>query len=120
MKIRLRAIKAGELVYYGRKIIFFSTIEIGDKLCIRVCFSFFFVFFSTHNQLPQLIIEVNSVICNIEAPSVMIRTTLNSFQVMRKTGFKVALVIRNFTVFFDFMIKNFIFTIKKTNLGCFS
>ena len=46
--------------FIGAKNPFFvPTIENGDELCIRVCFSFFFFFFLyfTQNQVPQIIID---------------------------------------------------------------
>ena len=54
--------------------IFVPTIENGEELCIRVCFSFLFVV-STQNQLPQIIIRLGCVIYHIKACLVVVRTT---------------------------------------------
>ena len=46
----------GGTLYSGVCFSFFvATVEIGEEFCIRVCFSFFFLF-SMQNQIPQIII----------------------------------------------------------------
>ena len=55
-------------VLRGATVIFVPTIENGEELCIRVCFSF-----SSQNQVPQVVIG------NFHF-SVMIQMALKSFQ----------------------------------------
>ena len=42
-------------------VVFVTTFENGEELFIRVCFSFFVLFF-TQNQLPELIIGLSSLL----------------------------------------------------------
>ena len=54
-------------------LVFIPTVENGEELCIRG-----FFLFSTHNQLPQIIIGQGSVINHIKALLVVIRTTFKN------------------------------------------
>ena len=54
------------------------TNENEEELCIRVSLSFF-VFFSTQNQVPQIIIGMGRMIYHIKVFSVLIRTTSEIF-----------------------------------------
>ena len=67
-----RPLKMGTNFVFGRALVFVPDHrKTREELCIRVCFSFF----STQNQVPQIIIELGCKIYHIEALSVVIRTT---------------------------------------------
>ena len=64
----------------------------GEKLCLWVCFHFFFFLNFMQNQAPQIIVGMDRLIDHIRVFSIIIRTTINNFQkvvpALRKPGLK--------------------------------
>ena len=93
---------------------FGPAIEIGEELCVRVCYSFFL--FSTQNQVPQIIVGMGRVIYHAEALSVVIRTMLNKFPSI-DINFKAKVLGVNLTRTYFFFKRKILFRFK--NLSSF-
>ena len=79
------------------------TIENGEKLCIRVCFSFF----STQNQLPQIIIGNGWVINHFKAllfVDLNIKKNQRPFHCVEKNRFEIFDFWSNFESFREVVI----------------
>ena len=59
------------LKYIANKVIV-PTIENGEEICIRLCFTF--LFFSKENQVPQIVIRMSRVMYQIKVLSVVINS----------------------------------------------